>query len=216
MNRIKLHVLEDVLPEVPQGSLLSLIGPSGSGKTVFILQSIYLAKDDGSLLFLLDQNPKVVEWYAECFHWNLGKLQREGKLHMYALRDLSRFRPENIKEFGKKLEELVVSEDISRVFFDTFSAVFHVIDTTFALRELLFALMDVADDTGATFFLTLHPNDPHLDLIKTLSDVVIEFNIRRELGLGERELRIVKAHGIEHPVETINYSITSEGFVVEQ
>ncbi len=212
---MKIPILEPILPEIPDGAVITLIGPSGSGKTVFSLQTLYQLGEEGVMLFLMDQNPKIVEWYAKGFGWNIGKLEREGKVHIFALRDLAKLRPENIGAFLEKLKASIVDYDISLVIFDAFSAVYHVIDSLFALRELLLGLQEIGRDLGTTFLLTLLPSDPYIEFVKRLSDVVIELKAVEELGIQERELKIIKAPAPADR-EIVSYSITPEGFVLEE
>ena len=209
------HVLEGGLPA---GALVAVRGPPGSGKTLLVLQSLYMGALEGraSVYFPFDETPQNIQWYAERFGWDIGRLQREKRFYIYYLAssEYDRFKPELLSSFKERLLYIVKSTGALRIAFDSLTTISFFLGNAMHVRGVLKTLSDIAKETGAIVYVTVHPADPHVTVYEMVADGIIDLGVSEDVGGLQRTLRITKMRATRHTLDPLPMWIDDEGISV--
>jgi len=212
------HVLEG---GPPAGSLISIVGGPGSGKTLLVLQSLYSSALEGgvSIYFPFDETPQNIQWYAERFSWDIGRLQREKKFYIYYLShsEYDRFKPELISSLRERLEYIIKSTKATRLAFDSLTTISLFLDNASHVRTVLKTLSEIAKKTGTLIYVTFHPSDPARLVYEMVSDGIIQLETYEDVGgVVQRGIRIVKMRATKHPLDRLPLWVDEDGITVGQ
>ncbi len=212
---------------IESGSRNILYGSPGTGKTVFAMQFLWQGLREGETVAydVMDKPfPRLIA-YFKSFKWNIEPYIEKGKF--IAIQAFPHFAPypkdprviyfslDDFEEM-KRIDKLISDKGVTRFAAGDFS------EQMFSLYDLKY--MEPVEDwtinwchfdnivnidivTAATQkdFTVQRATD--LDLNKAHNIFLFRFNEEK----SQRELRIVKMEGCEHPLEWISFKITSKG-----
>lgn len=213
---------------IESGSRNILYGPPGTGKTVFAMQFLWEGLQEGeSVAFdVMDKPfPRLRDYFAS-FGWNIKPYEKTGKF--VAIQAFPHFEPypkdPNVLYFSlddfeemKQIDSLLSEKGVTRFAAGDFS------EQLFSLYDLKY--MDPVEDwtinwchfdnivnidimTAATQKGPETQCATDLDLNKAHNIFYFRFNEERR----QRELRIVKMEGSDHPLGWLPFKITKKGF----
>lgn len=203
----------------PEGSLVVVRGGPGSGKTLLVLQSLYAGALEGgtSIYFPFDETPENIQWYAERFGWDIGRLQREKKFYIYYLAhsEYDRFKPELISSFKERLLYIVKSTNAKRIAFDSMTTISYFLNDAMRIRTALKTISEIAKSTGTLIYVTVHPDDPRMPIFEMVSDGIIDLVVYEDVGgVVQRGIRITKMRATHHPLDRLPLWIEDDGITV--
>jgi len=197
-----------------------LVGGSGSGKSILAMQFLIDGIQKGETVMYISFEEKKDDVYANMleFGWDLAKYESEKKFFFLS------YTAEKVKsmldEGGGDIENIVLTEKISRIAMDSITTFVMLFESEVAMREnalSLFALLRGWDCTS----LLIYERDPLVD--KKHSSRVLEFEadsimllyFTRIKSIRERFLEIYKMRGTKHSTNIFPYEIkTKKGIVV--
>jgi len=212
---------------IEAGSRNILYGLPGTGKTVFAMQFLWQGLQEGETVAfdVMDKPFPRLRDYFKSFGWDIEPYEKVGKF--IAIQAFPHFEPYpkdprviyfSLEDFDemKRIDRLLSEKHVTRFAAGDFS------EQMFSLYDLKY--MEPVEDwtinwchfdnivnidimTAATQKDTATQRATDLDLNKAHNIFYFRFNEEK----CQRELRIVKIEGCEHPLEWIPFKITKKG-----
>lgn len=212
---------------IESGSRTILYGPPGTGKTVFAMQFLWEGLKNGeSVAFdVMDKPFPRLRWYFKTFGWDIKPYEKEKKF--ISIQAFPHFEPypkdplviyfslDDFKEM-QRIDKLISDHKVTRFAAGDFS------EQLFALYELKYMLPVEHWTINWCYF----DNIANIDIMTagTQRDLAVQratdldFNTANNIiffRLNEktfqREMRIVKMEGVQHPLEWLPFKITKKG-----
>lgn len=212
---------------IESGSRNIVYGPPGTGKTVFTMQFLWQGLQEGETVAfdVMDKPFPRLRAYFRSFEWVIEPYEKNGKF--IAIQAFPHFEPyskdprviyfslDDFEEM-KRIDKLLSEKHVTRFAAGDFS------EQLFSIFDLQY--MDPVEDwtinwchfdnivnidimTAATQKDVATQRATDLDLNKAHNIFYFRFDEQKR----QRELRIVKMEGCEHPLEWIPFKITSKG-----
>jgi KaiC/GvpD/RAD55 family RecA-like ATPase len=219
---------DEITGGIESGSRNILYGPSGTGKTVFAMQFIWEGLKQGETVSydVMDKPfPRLIA-YFKSFGWDIEPYIDDGKF--IAIQAFPHFSPfpkdsrvtyfslDDFEEMKRIDKFLISAKHVTRFAAGDFS------EQLFALYDLKY--METVEDWTINW--SHYDNIVNVDIMtaSTQEDVATQKGINLDLNKAhnifffrfneeklQRELKIVKLEGNEHPLGWIPFKITSKG-----
>ena len=213
------------LDKLMEGGILKnstnmIVGGSGSGKSIFATQFLIEGIKKGEKCLYVTFEEKKESFYKNManFGWELEEYEKKG------LFTFLEYTPTKVKtmleEGGGQIENLVVSNKISRIVIDSITSFALLFEDELARREAALALFNMIREWSCTSLLTLEeePTEGKRGTSKALefeSDSIILLYFMREKEKRERYLEILKMRGTKHSKNIYQFHITNSGISLE-
>jgi circadian clock protein KaiC len=196
------------------GSSTLCAGPSGTGKTLMGLHFIFntVAGEPG-VLATLQEHPVQLERIVQGFGWSLDndavELMYRSPIDIY------------IDEWVYTLLETVERIGARRVLIDSLSDLQHAAPDPVRFREYMYSLVQRLARSNVSLFMTAELTDLFETTnlsehgISHLADNVVLLEYVRDGATLRRALTVLKTRASRHEPETREYTITSNGIVLE-
>jgi circadian clock protein KaiC len=201
-----------------------ILGGPGSGKTTFLLQFLY----NGSMNFnenglYCSFEPDIIETLrdAMAFGWDFTKLNEQNKIKFL------KFSPQtSIKDLKSEITKFITQYNVKRICFDPISVIGLNLSDEGKIRELIFELASLTKRLNVTTVFADESQENEsmdsielvswskTDIMRFLSDSVINFYDANWAGVGDRALRIVKMRRTAHHRKPVAMRITNQGMEV--
>jgi len=201
------------------GSATLLAGPTGSGKTTMGIQFIVegLRRGERCLLVNFQENPTQLAHQIEAL---CGKLDDEtrGRLELlyYSAVELS------IDKIVVSIFQVLRRSAIHRVVIDALGDLAMAASDATRMHDYLYALVQHFAVMGVSSMLTLETDPPIMSSdeshgrLSHMTDNIIFLEIREHEGIVGRTLRIAKARGLAHDLQTRELLIDARGLHVKE
>ena len=198
-----------------------VVGGSGSGKSIFGVQFLIEGMKNGEKCLYVTFEEKKENFYSNMnsFGWNLSDYEKKG-LFLFL-----EYTPSKVKtmleEGGGQIENLVVSNKISRIVIDSITSFALLFEDELAKREAALFLFNMIREWSCTSLLTLEeePIEGKKATSKTLefeSDSIVLLYFVRKKEKRERYLEILKMRGTKHSKKVYQFHIINSGIAVEK
>jgi len=213
---------------IESGSRNILYGPPGTGKTVFAMHILWkgLQEDETVAFDVMDKPFPRLRDYFESFGWDIKPYEKTGKF--VAIQAFPHFEPypkdpdvvyfslDDFEEM-KRIDSLLSAKGVTRFAAGDFS------EQLFSLYDLKY--MDPVEDWTINW--CHFDNIVNIDVMTTATQKSAETQCATDLDLNkahnifyfrfnedkcQRELRIVKMEGSDHPLGWLPFKITRKGF----
>lgn len=229
MVKLKTGIIEldRLIGGIESGSRNILYGHPGTGKTVFAMQFLWQGLQEGETVAfdVMDKPFPRLRTYFKSFGWDIEPYEKTGEF--IAIQAFPHFEPypkdpkvvyfslDDFEEM-KRIDKLLSEKHVTRFAAGDFS------EHLFSLFELKY--MDPVEDWTINW--CHFDNIVNIDIMTaaTQKDVVTQRAVDLDLNKAhnifffrfnektcQRELRIVKIEGCEHPLKWIPFNITSRG-----
>ena len=190
-------------------------GPSGTGKTLMGLHFIFNTADagEGAVLATLQEHPVQLERIVQGFGWSLGnsgiELMYRSPVDIY------------IDEWVYALLETVERTGADRVLIDSLSDLQLASPDPVRFREYMYSLVQRLSRSNISLFMTAELPDLFQTTnlsehgISHLADNVVLLEYIRENATLRRALTVLKTRASRHEPETREYTITTNGIVLD-
>jgi circadian clock protein KaiC len=199
-----------------------IIGGPGSGKSTFLLQFLWNgATRFGENGLYCSFEPDIEDTLndAMSFGWDFTKISSEGKIKFM------RFAPQTeIELLKEQLSKMVSQNDIKRVCFDPVSVLALNLNEPGKIRQTIFQLSSLMKRLKVTTVFADESLDCHsgtsdggwtkTDILRFLSDSVINFYEGGIPGVSSRALRIAKMRRTAHERNPVGMEISRRGIEV--
>lgn len=128
-------------------------GYAGTGKTIFCSQFLWegLRNGENCMFITFEERPDKIKRSAKDFGWDFEKYEEKGQLIIKYKEPVQGSSPgEDLFWFRNELEK----HDIDRIVLDSTSILSLYFDDQFEVREKLFHLVRILEESGATSILT--------------------------------------------------------------
>jgi circadian clock protein KaiC len=217
VEKLGISGLDEMLSEgVPRGALIMFAGAPGTGKTTFVLQTASLYIKHGKKVVYVSAMTEpfsaVVRYASRFSFFNAEEFL--SKTTSLDILSIARKEGTIEKAIDRVLEEIDVVQP-SLVIFDPITVVREYVEGQ-NYRWILDEIFTRLRLTGATILMTgeVGDNSNSYKAEAYLVDAIIVLFIERNGIRAYRSLRIPKFRGVNHPLETMRYDITSNGIVV--
>lgn len=197
-----------------------LIGGPGTGKTTFLLQFLWngaTSLNENGLYCSFE--PDILDTLkdAMALGWDFQRLNEQEKVKFL------KFSPQtDVQELKKELSNLISRHNIKRICFDPISVLALHLSDEGKIREAIFELSSLMKRLNVTTIfsdenlenLNYHNSTKKTDIIKFLSDSIIEFYESGIQGVSDRTIRIAKMRRTAHIRRPVGMSITNSGIQV--
>ncbi|MHC1585990.1 MAG: DUF7504 family protein [Candidatus Hecatellaceae archaeon] len=212
-KKFGIRLIDDLLFEEPEnlGSIL-ILGDGGSGKSTLCKQFAYegLKNGEACIYVAIDESPEEIIAGMRRFNWNVDEYLEDEtfKVLSIAPAELS-----NINALNLKLTESFArlgKNRSGRVIIDSLTALCSTLDRPTVIIDFIRLLGRKVKSLGSICFYTLNRQgfDSRLiELVKDVSDGVIELKLEEEQGRLRPYLRIFKMKGINHSKKWVPYTI---------
>ena len=216
IERVKLNIpgLDTLIRHgVPRGELILLSGTTGTGKTIFGLEYLYLSKEPSVFVTFEDQIQELKN-QANCFGWNLEKLENENKLRIL------KYEPFRLEDIFTMIENNIREIKATRVVIDSISAFSIHLRGEREVRSTLLELYDILKKNKTTAILTCE-NPPQSHALSKFGVEEFVFDgviVLRKLLINneyKRAIHIWKLRETEHSNKFYEYEILDKkGLIV--
>ena len=206
-------VLDDMLGGGMWAGCTTLIqGPTGSGKTTLGLQFVIegLKRGEHGLYVNFQENPTQLMRQAQSLGWDHGALKSQGLTFLYS------------SPVELQIDSILVGlfrrlddRNIKRVVID---AIDDLVSSTTDHHRLLGYLYALAQhfvvrriSSLMTMELAQTNDDRFSTKVSAVSDAILKLDVDHRGDIGRRTVRVVKARGIAHDLNTRELKITSGG-----
>jgi circadian clock protein KaiC len=199
------------------GSATLVAGPTGAGKTTMGLQFIVegLRRGERCLLINFQENPTQLAHQMEQIGGKLDDDARERlKLLYYSAVELS------IDKIVVSIFQALRRGEIRRVVIDALGDLAGAAGDSTRMHDYLYALVQHFAVMGVSSLLTLETDPPVLNSAENhgrlshMTDNIIFLEIREKEGVVGRRIRIAKARGVAHDLQSRELQIGAEGLCV--
>jgi circadian clock protein KaiC len=212
---------------LPRGRTTLLVGGSGSGKTILALQFLVHGAqhcDEPGIFVAFEETPRRIIANAETFGWDLGELQRGGRLFFMDAQpppdlvqsgtfDLSGM----LAALGAKAAEL----GAGRIIFDALDIVLALLPDAAAQRREIYRLHAWLLEHELTGIITLKADGDERGVVtqpfgfmQFMVDCAVILNHSVVLGVSQRNLRVQKYRGSSFDENESPFLIGKGGFEV--
>lgn len=204
-----------VFGEVENLGAILILGDGGTGKSILCKQFAYqgLGKGEDCIYVAIDETPKEIVDFMRRMGWGIDGYLKEGKLKILSIppAELSNINALNLKltESFSRLGRVRPA----RVIIDSLTALCSTVDRPTVIIDFIRLLGRKVKNLGSLCFYTLNRQgfDSRLiELIKDVSDGVIELKLSEEEGRLRHYLRIFKMKGVDHSRKWVPYTIDRE------
>ncbi len=200
-------------------SINLVVGGSGCGKTIFAMQYLMggLKNGENCLFITFEENKDEFYKNMEEFNWDLKKYEKEGKFHFLE------YSPEKvnsmIEEGGGEIENIVVSNNITRIVVDSITSFALLFEDELKKREAALSLFNIIRKWNVTSLLTLQENPSERSSksssLEFESDGIVLIYFTREKKKRERFIEILKMRGTNHSTNIHEVNLSGKlGFTV--
>jgi circadian clock protein KaiC len=198
-----------------RASSLLVLGPAGSGKTTLGLGFVAegAAVGEPSLYVNFQENPIQLSRTVRSLGIELARY--EGKNLFFQYESPVEMQ---IDAVVVELFRMVEERGIRRVVLDALGDLALAAITTERFHDYLYSVVQRFASEGVTSLLTLeghhgveHARTTGLARYSTLSDAMVELDVRYDAVPPHRTIRVVKARGIGHPLEAVPMVIEAGG-----
>ena len=212
-QKLGIEIIDDLIfGEIENVGAILILGDGGTGKSILCKQFAYggLKKGENCIYVAIDESREEIVNSMKKFNWNLEAHLEEGSFRILnvAPAELS-----NINTLNLKLTESfsrVGRSRTARVIIDSLTALCSTVDRTTVIIDFIRLLGRKVKNLGSLCFYTLNRQgfDTRLiELVKDVSDGVIELKLEEEDGRLRHYLRIFKMKGVDHSRKWIPYTI---------
>ncbi len=206
-------VLDDMLGGGTwRGSTTLIQGPTGSGKTTLGLQFVLegLKRGEPGLYVNFQENPTQLMRQAQSLGWNQGASDNHGLNFLYSSPvELQ------IDSILVGLFQKIDKNNIRRVVIDAVDDLVSSTSDHYRLLGYLYALAQHFVVRGISSLMTTELSQTHEERfsgqISAVVDSIVKLDVDHQGDVGRRTLRIVKARGLSHDLNTREIKITSHG-----
>ncbi|HID18231.1 TPA: AAA family ATPase [Candidatus Bathyarchaeota archaeon] len=213
LQRLGISLIDDlVFGEIENIGAILILGDGGTGKSILCKQFAYqgLIRGEHCIYVAIDESPDEIIESMKKFNWNLEAhlKERRFKILSVAPAELS-----NINALNLKLAEAFSKTGgtvPARVIIDSLTALCSTVDRPTVIIDFIRLLGRKVKNFGSLCFYTLNRQgfDTRLiELIKDVSDGVIELKLEEEERHLKHYLRIFKMKGVNHSRKWIPYTI---------
>jgi circadian clock protein KaiC len=213
--------LDDLLGGgIPAGDAVVVSGPSGSGKSVLATQFIAAGtqQNEPGVIAIFEEHPEAYMRRAQSLGFDLGQMERDGRLAILYLRPLDLSPDEILHEICAAAEQI----GARRVVIDSLSGFELALAATFRtdFRESMYRLVNRLTALGITVVMTMEITETFRDLrlspyiISFLADNIILLRYVEVAGQLSTTLTVVKMRNSAHSKDQRLYEITGQGMVV--
>jgi circadian clock protein KaiC len=196
------------------GSTVLLEGNTGAGKTTLALQFILegLKQGEHGLYVNFQENPMQLARQIASFGWDIEDARRRG-LHLLYVSPVEL----QIDSIVVEMFRTIQATGIKRVVVDAVGDLMNAASDMPRLFGYLYTLVQHFTVRRVSSVLTMERGDTHaLDgQISALSDAIIRLGMETAESRTRRTVRIIKARGIDHDLETRGLQIKAQGIHVE-
>lgn len=226
LNKVKTFIegLDDIIEGgLPHNRTTVINGHAGSGKTIFGFEFLYRGALNGEpgIFVGFEESAANIRENAATLGFDFLKLEKQNKLCIiegqvapeillsgdFSLKGLLAIISGKSKEIGAK-----------RIVIDALDVVLRLFEGTREVRNEMHLLNNWLRDSGLTVVLTLRPSKtlvtPFEDFFDSLSDCIINLDVRIINQIATRRIRIVKYRGSGFARNEFPYVITSSGIQV--
>lgn len=222
MNDIRVPTGITGLDEMLSGGLLKgatalVRGAPGTGKTLLSLQFLVHGAtrcDEAGLLISFEEFPLSLHRDARSLGWDLGKLEKRGKLHL--LFTSPQVLLDNLTNPTSPLSRLLLKTDIQRVVVDSVSHLRKLTDDPLELRKTYNVLINALKREGMTSILI--GEESRADYVRVergrlsyVADVIILLRYIEIDSTIQRGILVLKMRGSDHVKEIRCYEIERGG-----
>ncbi|MBN2013714.1 MAG: AAA family ATPase [Candidatus Altiarchaeota archaeon] len=242
VNRVKSGIsgLDELIQGgFPEGSSVLVTGSPGTGKTIFGLQFLVEgAKNNEPGIYLtFEETKKKVLDQGEQFGWDLGKLEKEGKLIINSVSDA------DIGEILKNLSDETKKIKAKRLVIDSLSTLLesarrytsklqkevhklgkgeHGICLPEPMEkvtreDVFYIIREINKLELTTLMISEAPKEGDYLSRDTISEFVCDGVIELKAigGIGKRTLTISKLRSTQHNITSLDMGITDKGIAIE-
>ena len=192
------------------GAIL-ILGDGGTGKSILCKQFAYegLRRGENCIYVAIDESREEIIESMERFNWKVDRYLEDGS---FKILGVSPSELSNINALNLKLTESFsrIGNGAARVIIDSLTALCSTVDRPTVIIDFIRLLGRKVKNFGSLCFYTLNRQgfDIRLiELIKDVSDGVIELKLAEERGLLKHYLRIFKMKGVDHSRKWVPYTI---------
>ena len=196
-----------------------IVGMAGSGKSIFATQFLIEGMRKGEKCLYVTFEEKKERFYQNMldFGWNLEEYEKKG-LFIFL-----EYTPTKVKimleEGGGQIENIVVSNKVSRMAIDSITSFALLFEDELARREAALVLFNMIRQWSCTSILTLEeePSENKESASKAMefeSDSIILLHYIRQNKSRNRYLEILKMRGTKHSSGVYPLQIGKKGFIV--
>lgn len=202
-----------------EGSNVLVAGGAGTGKTILAMQFLYKGAEqynDPGIYITLEEGATNIWWIMKSFHWNMTKLEQEGKIKMYKVgmiepADFARRFTHEIE----RIKEMVNELGAKRLVVDSTTAFGMWMPSESHVRYSLFRLAEELKELKCTTLMTaetLGGRDQfsRFGVEEFISDAVIALYLRPP----QRSLLVRKMRGTQHDQKVHPFHIDEKGVSV--
>ena len=204
---------------IPVGSATLLAGPTGSGKTTMGIQFVIegIRRGERVLLVNFQENPTQLEHQVKTIG---GALDAEARSRLellyYSTVELS------IDRIVVSIFQALRRSGIRRVVIDAIGDLAIAADDATRLHGYLYALVQHFAVMGVTSMLTLETDPPQLSIdadhgrLSHMTDNIVFLEIRARDGVVGRTIRVAKARGVAHDLQSRDLTIDGGGLRITE
>ncbi|HLD42368.1 MAG TPA: ATPase domain-containing protein [Candidatus Nanoarchaeia archaeon] len=201
-----------------KNSINLVAGTAGSGKSIFAIQFLvegFKKGESGIYITFEEKKEKVYESMLE-FGWDLAKYEKEGKFSFLE------YTPEQVKkvlvEGGGIIEHIIEKMKAKRLVIDSITSFVLLYEDELTKKEAALALFELINKWDCTAVLTSQGNVTDESVTAAMEfevDGIIFLYHRKQKGVRNRALEVIKMRGTKIPDKTFPFDITKEGIEVD-
>jgi len=212
-RKFGIELIDNLIFEEPSnvGSVL-ILGDGGTGKSTLCKQFAYegLRNGEKCIYVAIDESPEEIVDGMRRFGWDITKYLNEGS---FSALNVAPAELSNINALNLKLTESFSKMgrgSSGRVIIDSLTALCSTLDRPTVIIDFIRLLGRKVKTFNSICFYTLNRQgfDSRLiELVKDVSDGVIELKLEEEQGRLRQYLRIFKMKGVDHSKKWVPYTI---------
>ena len=201
-----------------KNSINLVAGTAGSGKSIFAIQFLvegFKKGESGIYITFEEKKEKVYESMLE-FGWDLAKYEKEGKFSFLE------YTPEQVKkvlvEGGGIIEHIIENMKAKRLVIDSITSFVLLYEDELTKKEAALALFELINKWDCTAVLTSQGSVADESVTAAMEfevDGIIFLYHRKQKGVRNRALEVIKMRGTKIPDKTFPFDITKEGIEVD-